>query len=234
MLTVPPFVCNINPMSFTKAKGSLLKEAGCNDIRFGIESGSERIKKDIMKRVVSNESVRKAFEVTTSLGLMSSSFNMIGLPTETKEEVFETLQLNARLLPDTIKLMTFYPFKNTPLYDLCKKLDLIDYKRKKELDDYDTFTCLKFSPEHQLFLEKVQSAFGWYINIFLDNEASTRYRNLVLELEAMGREAWHRFDFDSTDKVVSGEFRDKGITHYARFANRSLVARYPSRHFEQE
>ena len=40
-----PFMCNINPMSFDLSKVKLLKDAGCNDIRFGIESGSERIKK---------------------------------------------------------------------------------------------------------------------------------------------------------------------------------------------
>ena len=121
-----------------------------------------------MKRQITNESVIGAFKKTAELGLMSSSFNMIGLPTETKEEVFETLRLNATIQPDTIKLMTFYPFKNTPIYDMCEKLDLIDYDKKRELDDYDSFSCLKFSKEHQLFLKKIQAVFNWYINVFLN------------------------------------------------------------------
>ena len=225
-----PFMCNINPMSFDLSKVKLLKDAGCNDIRFGIESGSERIKKEIMKRQITNESVIGAFKKTAELGLMSSSFNMIGLPTETKEEVFETLRLNATIQPDTIKLMTFYPFKNTPIYDLCVKLDLINYDKKRELDDYDTFTCLKFSNEHQLFLKKIQTAFNWYINMFLDNGATSHYRRLVEMIELMNENEWDKFDFFSIDADVSQKMRMQGIVHYSKFMNRSLAVKFPSKH----
>ena len=225
-----PFLCNVNPMSFDLAKVKLLKDAGCDDIRFGIESGSERVKKEIMKRSITNKSVVNAFKQTNELGMMSSSFNMIGLPTETKEEVFDTLKLNADVLPDSIKLMTFYPFKNTPIYDVCEKLDLIDYEKKRELDDYDTFTCLKFPKEHQLFLKKMQTAFNWYINMFLDNGAISHYRKLVKIIELMNENEWDRFDFPSADKEISQELRKKGIQHYSKFVNRSLAVKFPSRH----
>ena len=229
-----PFVCNINPMSFNEDKGRLLKKAGCDDIRFGIESGSERVRKEIMRRVVTTRSVMNAFRITNELGLMSSSFNMIGLPTESKEEVFETFRLNAQLLPDTIKVMTFYPFKNTPLYDLCEELGLIDYTKKNELDDYDTYTCLKFSSQHQFFLRKIQSAFNWYINMFLNKEASSQYRKLVEMVEAMDEDEWDHFDYLTADKKVSQKLREKGVLHYSKFVNRSLAAKFPSRHFSQQ
>ena len=183
-----------------------------------------------MKRQITNESVIGAFKKTAELGLMSSSFNMIGLPTETKEEVFETLRLNATIQPDTIKLMTFYPFKNTPIYDLCVKLDLINYDKKRELDDYDTFTCLKFSNEHQLFLKKIQTAFNWYINMFLDNGATSHYRRLVEMIELMNENEWDKFDFFSIDADVSQKMRMQGIVHYSKFMNRSLAVKFPSKH----
>ena len=226
-----PFLCNVNPMSFDLAKVKLLKDAGCDDIRFGIESGSERVKKEIMKRPITNKSVVNAFKQTNELGMMSSSFNMIGLPTETKEEVFDTLKLNADVLPDSIKLMTFYPFKNTPIYDVCEKLDLIDYEKKRELDDYDSFSCLKFPEDHQLFLKKVQTAFNWYVNVFLNNEASKRYKRLIENIEPMDENEWSNFDFSSVDKDISCEMRDKGVPHYSKFVNRSLAVKFPSRHF---
>ena len=226
-----PFMCNVNPMSFSFSNGKCLKESGCDDIRFGIESGSERVKRDIMKRPISNKGVIEAFKITNELGLMSSSFNMIGLPTETKGEVFETLKLNASILPDTIKVMTFYPFKSTPIYDLCAELDLIDYGRRKELDAYDTYTCLKFPEEHQLFLKKMQTAFNWYLNILLDNEASPQYRILVQTVESMNEEEWDDFDFLAADEDMSQKLRTKGILHYSKFVNKSLAVKFPSRHF---
>ncbi|MBF0472408.1 MAG: B12-binding domain-containing radical SAM protein [Nitrospirae bacterium] len=226
-----PYMCNVNPVSFNLAKGHMLKDSGCDDIRFGIESGSERVKREIMNRNISNKKVIEAFIITASLGLMTSSFNMIGLPTETKEEVMETLRLNAQILPDTIKLMTFYPFKNTPIYELCEKMDLIDHKKKRELDNYDTFTCLKFPPEHQLFLRKVQTAFSWYLNTFLNNEASEDYKTKVIEIENMDESDWLKFDFYQADKNISNKYREKNILHYSSFINRSLAAKFPSRHF---
>ena len=225
-----PFVCCISPEAFDMSKIEFLKDAGCDDIRFGIESGSERIRKDIMKRPITNNSVIKATKMVKKLGIMTSSFNMIGLPTETKEEVLKTLKLNAVILPDTIKVMTFYPFTNTPIYALCDKLNLIDYTKKRKLDDYDSFTCLKFPYEHQLFLKKIQLVFNWYINVFLDNEGSSKYRKLVEMIEAMDEGEWNRFDFLGTDKKISEEFKKKNVVHYSKFVNKSLAVKFPSKH----
>lgn len=225
-----PFMCNANPMSYSTSKGRLLKEVGCDDIRFGVESGSERIKKDILKRPITNRSVINAFKINKELGLMTSSFNMIGLPTETKDEVFETLRLNALIAPDTVKVMTFYPFKNTPIYDLCVKLNLIDYDKKKELDSYDTFTCLRFPPEQQLFLKKVQTAFNWYINIFLNSGSSLQYHKLINDIEMMTEDEWNKFDFYAVDEDISQKLRKERLPHYSKFVNRSLAVKFPSRH----
>jgi radical SAM superfamily enzyme YgiQ (UPF0313 family) len=226
-----PYMCNVNPVSFNFAKGKLLKDSGCVDIRFGIESGSERVKQEVMNRYISNAKVIEAFKITQSLGLMTSSFNMIGMPTETIDEVMETLKLNAQILPDTIKLMTFYPFKNTPIYSLCEKMDLIDMKKKQELDNYDTFTCLRFPFDHQLELRKIQMAFSWYINTFLDNAASQEYKSKVIEIQNMDESTWMKYDFYGMDHKISNKYREKGIIHYSSFLNRSLAVKFPSRHF---
>lgn len=225
-----PFMCNANPVSFTAGKGRLLRDAGCDDIRFGVESGSERVKSRIMKRPIPNRAVIGAFAATRELGLMTSSFNMIGLPTETKEEVLETLKLNAAIMPDTVKVMTFYPFKNTPLYDLCEKNGLIDHEKKKELDNYDTFTCLKFDPAHRLFLRKVQTAFNWYINAFLENHASADYAYLIYDIEKMKEDEWNSFDFCAADEEMSKKWRREGVPHYSKYVNRSLAVKFPSGH----
>ncbi len=226
-----PFMCNVNPASYNLSKAKLLKEAGCDDIRFGIESGSERVKKEILKRPIPNRSVVNAFKINNEIDIMTSSFNMIGLPTESKEEIFETLKLNAAIAPDTVKLMTFYPFRNTPIYDLCENLKLIDYDKKFELDNYDTFSCLKFPPEHNLFLRKVQTAFNWYINEFFYNDVSAEYDKMIKYIERLAEDKWDKFDFYSADEEMSRKMRRKGLTHYSKFVNRSLAVKFPSRHF---
>jgi hypothetical protein len=166
--------------------------------------------------------------------MMTSSFNMIGLPTETREEVLDTLRLNAEICPDTVKVMTFYPFKNTPIYGLCDKLGLIDYGKKLELDNYDTYTCLKFPAEHRLFLKKVQTAFNWYLNAFTDNGSSREYSRMVEKIEYMDEGEWSGFDFYAADEALSEGMKKEGIPHYSKFVNRSLAVKFPSRHFSKE
>ena len=226
-----PFRCNGSPVLFTPSKGRWLKETGCVDIGFGIESGSERIKREILNRPMSNGSVIEAFKATKELDIMTNSFNMIGLPTETKAEVIDTIKLNATIMPDCIKVMTFYPFESTPIYDLCLEMKILDHDKKRELDNYQTATCLKFPYEHELFLKKVQAIFNWYINVMLNNEASSQYQKLVDKVEAMTLKEWDQFDFLAADIETSGIFRKKRIVHYTKFMNRSLAAKYPSKHF---
>lgn len=228
-----PFMCNANPLSYNASKAKILKDAGCDDVRFGVESGSERVKKDILNRPISNQSVMEAFKINREFGLMTSSFNMIGLPTETKEEVLDTLRLNAGIMPDTVKVMTFYPFKSTPIYELCEKSELIEYDKKFDLDNYDTFTSLKFSFEHRLFLKKIQSVFNWYLNSFMNNEASPEYAAAIKEAEGINGEDWERFDYAAVDKELSRKMTRIGAPHYSKFVNRSLAVKFPSRHLNE-
>ena len=225
-----PFMCNANPLSFNSKTARLLKDAGCDDVRFGLESGSERVKRDVMNRPMSNKRVSEAFRYARDGGLMTSSFNMIGLPTETAEEVMDTMRLNADIAPDTVKVMTFYPFKNTPIYELCREGGLIDHGRKDALDNYDTSTCLKFSAPHRLFLEKVQVAFNWYINSLLDTDAAPFYKKAVDEIDGMDRAVWRKFDFDEADKELSEKMKKRNFQHYVKFCNRSLAVKSTSKH----
>ena len=154
-----PFDCLASPVSLTKEKAKILKDAGCDTVRMGVESGSDRIKKEILNRPILNSAIINAFSIARDTGLKTSSFNMIGLPTETAEEVVSTLELNTILEPDYIKLVTFYPFSNTPIYDYCVKHKLINNKLKKGLSNYNSYTCLKFSKVHTEFLTNVQNDF---------------------------------------------------------------------------
>jgi radical SAM superfamily enzyme YgiQ (UPF0313 family) len=85
---------------------------------------------------------------------------MIGLPHETQQDVEELFAINREFQPSFVKVMTFYPFKNTPIYDLCVKEDLIDQDRLDQINNYDGVSGLKFSPEYHEYLKKVREEFN--------------------------------------------------------------------------
>jgi len=101
-----------------------LKEAGCNLIGYGIESGSQKML-DIMKKGVKVEQAKKAIRLTQKyLGWADCTF-VIGFPGENRETIQETIDFckELNLTPEAIFFATPYP--GTELYNFALKKGLI-------------------------------------------------------------------------------------------------------------
>jgi len=115
------FECNARAEMVDEELLESLRSANCTQINFGIESGSEWIRKEVLKRSMSNEQIIKAFDTAHKFGIKTLSYNMIGLPYETPEMIRETINLNKRVAPSRIAIFFFYPYPGTELYEVCKK-----------------------------------------------------------------------------------------------------------------
>lgn len=109
---------------------SLMKKAGCTKVDVGIESGNERILRLIDKKITL-EQVRAAVQILRRHGMFWSGFFMFGFPTETENEVLDTLSFMKELKPDWANISIFSPYQGTKLYDLAKEKgmlsDPVDY-----------------------------------------------------------------------------------------------------------
>jgi len=105
-----------------------LKEAGCCRIQFGIESGNDYVRKDIMRRKMSNKQIIKAFGIVHRYGIKTNAINIIGVPGETEEMIWDTIKLNRRIKPSSSGVNIFYPYKGTKLGDKCFKEGLVNEK----------------------------------------------------------------------------------------------------------
>jgi radical SAM superfamily enzyme YgiQ (UPF0313 family) len=88
-----------------------LKEAGCINLFFGVESGSEHIRNKVLGKSLSDENIYKAAVNLHKYKIEFGTYNMIGAPGETLEDVFRTIQLNQNIgtkLP-TSTLLQPYP-----------------------------------------------------------------------------------------------------------------------------
>ena len=141
---------------------SALARAHCRGVRIGLESGNEQLRKDILKRGMSNDDIRRAVRLLRRHGLQVSTCNMIGIPGETPAMIDETIALNRELAPDNLQFSVFYPYPMTELHDVAVEQGLVQaghaiagyYERESVLDlpdiapeelaeKYDRFMALK-------------------------------------------------------------------------------------------
>jgi radical SAM superfamily enzyme YgiQ (UPF0313 family) len=101
------------------------KEAGCNTIWFGIESGSEHYRIKNLGRKMTNEQIITAAENARQVGIQRLTFNIIGMPFETREQMLETLEINKTIRPEFFFFWPYIPLRGTPLYDVAKKAGLL-------------------------------------------------------------------------------------------------------------
>lgn len=109
------FGCSVRPETTTVDKVKLLKDMGCVAMSVGIESGNEEIRKVQLGRRMSNEHIKNAITIMKQAGIRVSTFNMVGLPNETRENVFETINLNRELQVSACNCYVIFPYPGTPI-----------------------------------------------------------------------------------------------------------------------
>jgi radical SAM superfamily enzyme YgiQ (UPF0313 family) len=92
--------------------------AGCRDMYFGIETGSQRLQKVVNKNL-KLDSVYPVVDLCADLGISTVTSFITGFPEEKEEDVEATLRMLLELSPkvSTVQLHLYSPTPGTPLND---------------------------------------------------------------------------------------------------------------------
>ena len=101
----------------------LMKASGCEYIDIAIESGSERVLKEIVRKPVNYEHAKKMVRFAQKEGIYVAANFVVGFPTETWDEIRETVKFAEEIDVDYVKLFAAIPLRNTKLWKLCEKYD---------------------------------------------------------------------------------------------------------------
>jgi radical SAM superfamily enzyme YgiQ (UPF0313 family) len=110
-----PFACNININYLDEEDVVALKRAGCVSVQFGLESGSEDVRLKVFKKGYTDEIVYGIPKLLRKHKITYRTNNMMGSPTETLEDMFETARVNKRIRPNGCTVLIYRPFKSTVL-----------------------------------------------------------------------------------------------------------------------
>ena len=106
-----PFFCSVHPLAVTREKALLLKDGGCCLVTMGVQSGSERIRREVFKRQTDNDKIAESVFHIKNAGIKISVDNIFGAPSETEQDLRISLDLYKKLKTDRILTfwLTYYP-----------------------------------------------------------------------------------------------------------------------------
>jgi radical SAM superfamily enzyme YgiQ (UPF0313 family) len=138
-----------------------MRKAGCIQISYGVESGSEKIRKSLNKKI-STPGIKKAFALTQRYGIMARAYIIYGCPQECWETIQESIDLLNEIKPLSAIFYILDIFPGTQLYEDYKKnsgaTDDIWLDRVEDIMYFETDPEL--NPELILsFGEKLRTAF---------------------------------------------------------------------------
>jgi len=116
-----PFWCQTRIETITNEKIKILKEMNCDRISIGIEHGNEEFRKKMLHKNFTNKQAIEAFKILNKYNMKISVNNMIGFPDETRELVFDTINLNRKIKTDSVNGFVFQPYCGTYLRDYSIK-----------------------------------------------------------------------------------------------------------------
>jgi len=121
-----PFVVRTTPRHINREKLSLLKESGLLMVMLGLQSGSDRINREVFKRHVTSDAFLKATRIIGSLGLVAYYDVILDNPYETEEDILKTLKVIFQIpKPFQLQLFSLCFYQGTELYKKAIKDGLL-------------------------------------------------------------------------------------------------------------
>jgi radical SAM superfamily enzyme YgiQ (UPF0313 family) len=126
-----PLDCMVSPPRVTDEKVRIMAEAGLWRISLGVESGSERTKKEVFERPIPNEIVLRASHAISGYrGVIPAYFFIIGNPYEGRQDLLDTLGLMMRLAyPYYTNIYNLVFFPGSELFDRAVRDGIIEGAR---------------------------------------------------------------------------------------------------------
>ena len=121
------FQSGVTMFSLTRDMLELMVESGINEIVLPIESGSERIAKDVMKKGhVSRKIIYRVVKDCRELGIQMDGNILCGMPGETEDDIQEGINFLKSLDVNWYRIHVATPLPGSELFDECVDKGYID------------------------------------------------------------------------------------------------------------
>jgi len=148
--------CDTRVNVVTKDMLIMMKNAGCQKVAFGVESGSPRIL-ELLKKDTSIGQIKNAFRWAHEAGLITTAFFLIGgHPDETPEDLEMSIRLMREIDPDLMAAAIAVPFPGTELEKIMTERGLVFSRQWEKYTHIHSVPCWRtehFSPRQLVSIQ---------------------------------------------------------------------------------
>jgi len=156
-----PFFIESRVETIKPGYAQALESVGCTGIAMGVESGNFDLRKRLLKRLMPDDTIVRGFKEFENTNIRISANNIIGFPTETREDIMRTIDINRQINPDSTIVNAFRPYSGTELRKICIEKGLISREERAEDNRvYGAFYNGVLTAEE---LEGIRKAFNFYV-----------------------------------------------------------------------
>ncbi|HPN57446.1 MAG TPA: radical SAM protein, partial [Candidatus Omnitrophota bacterium] len=129
------FWCIMHPKDVTEEALKYLKLAGCHTIDMGVQSWNERIRKEILRRDVDNETMSRAIQMVKNHRIEIMTDSIFDLPGQTEDDILESARRYAEIRPKRIYFYMLRHYPNTLITRWAKRDNRLTASRYEEVMD---------------------------------------------------------------------------------------------------
>ena len=119
-----PWACNSRVDTVDEPLLTLMKEAGCWEILYGIESANQK-SLDMINKGTTVEQNTRALKLSTKLGFYTYASYILCIPGETEADALNTVRYAREMATPIAMFYLPVPYPKTPLYDTCREKGIL-------------------------------------------------------------------------------------------------------------
>jgi len=190
------YIINARADTLTDDIVKMLSESGCKEARIGFETGNEEVRNELLLKKTSDDALAKAFKTLDNYGVQGVAFAMMGIPGESWDTFFDTINAVVRFQPKLIRMTFLFPYKYTRIYDVCVEQGLLKEGYDAE-DNRDLRSPLKFEQLTDKEIFCFRFLFPWYVNAWWMDDSN--YSNAIHEFTELSLSELE----DSIPKIIA-------------------------------
>ena len=163
--------------------------AGVYMVRMGVESGSARVREQILNRKTPASVIREAVRTLQRAGVNAFAFQMLGIPGETMRDVWATFRFGALLRTDAVKFSNFWPYPGTQLYQQCVREGLVRAGMEFVGNNIQD-SPLAWPEPRQLLFRRLPRFYDVALNQYLVDGHSEQYTDVLSRLRELPAANW--------------------------------------------